>query len=316
MSDAVTFKRARLNLDLPRWLVERGVVEPTVGDFLRLAFERGGYVAGGFAALFGRHHLFDDASACAGALYDHLGRGFDPNDASPFSNTHSGDIDVWFPDGGSLDGFFSHAWLRAMRLEGHVVSRPTRLSTGEEYVIGGRVRVQVIRRYLLPVEEQLSRFDLFNAMVALETDRITYPKGWLDLESQATLHVANWGSPWTIGRVFKYLRRKGYERVTADTASRLVSEAVAAAEWARGLAGGAPPASTDLLDRVTRQVNENRFKRAMIRSPNQCGSMQTYLRDIAGSMSGDQLLLLSALFRESHPYDFTMQEIRRRMHRA
>jgi hypothetical protein len=173
--------------------------------------------------------------------------------------------------------------------------------TALEHIIDSRVRIQVIKQFLMPMQEQLSRFDIYNSMVGITDDTITIPENWKELESKRMLHVNDWRtSKWTINRLFKYMDRKGYHNVSPETADRLAQEVINTLEWYS-------EHKTEFVDMKQKNIDElnlNKLKRTVVLSMPVLKLIKRFL----SSMNNDNLLLLSALLNEKSDYNYALQE--------
>lgn len=243
--DQIVFKDIKLKVSPFDVLKKNRCISTLSRDFLNVAFKHGGYVAGGFARLVARHMLGlvdtklyngDTVEMFCDAINAHLGHGDLPkSNVSNFRNAGKGDIDVWFPDYKSLSEFENSPELKQILTFGayNVYSSPSVTNCATEYVFQERVRIQVIKSWVMPRHEQLSRFDIYNAMCALDNESYTVPEHWEALERANMLHVTSWKSPWTVTRVFKYMNRKGYKHITPETCSYMHAAALDAIEFIR-----------------------------------------------------------------------------------
>jgi hypothetical protein len=275
-----------------------GTLLPETYELLEMAKSRGGYIAGGFAALVGYMCVIKRCTPdeLTTAVAYHLGNGMLVWPAhNKFKNVNHGDIDIWFPDQASLDlytGAVSHRGLTGVGVTSTVTG------TATEYCIREKQRVQVITSYLMPMHEQLARFDIFNAMACISDSTLIVPEGWSELEESRTLHVASWKSPWTVSRIFKYMRKKGYQHLTPETSSHVVSEALAACAYVH-----AHPE----LDITKRDITMNAFRSAYKR-----GTLPWYLKQLFSSFTDEQLVLLSFLCHDPSGYNSSIHEVIRR----
>lgn len=208
-------------------LVTRALNRKVVAT-IDVAFDHGGYVAGGFARFMAGHLHPDMPPVDEDKLCDGLVRNFMLHQhvseelikKQPYWRCQASDIDIWFPDEQHLNDFFADERTMKQLGSSGVIETSSPEGAAREFVVHD-ARVQVITAYLGERHDRLSTFDIYNSMVAFNRDTLTVPQGWLDLESRKMLHVVNWDSPWTLRRVFKYLDRKGYTSVTPPTAKSL-----------------------------------------------------------------------------------------------
>ena len=308
-NDDIVFRDEALPVRLTDYVATHMIMRKATRTLLGTVFKHGGYIAGGFAAILARHFvLYEDVFEPDDLTYKisaHLGC---PATASvnshPRHNASCGDIDVWFPDEASLHAFMADPLRIDMVMSGAVAQTATSAGFGIELIIPGQARVQVITKYLRPIEEQLSRFDIYNSMVAITDDRVVFPEHWATLERRRILHVSSWTSSWTVNRFLKYLDRKGYTEVTPVTADSFLDEAIKALDWFRNTRPGLPSAET------ADAVNKSSLLRAISRTPEK---VQRRIMAIMRALPAERLLELSALFQAPARYDYAMQEIHRRM---
>lgn len=313
VDDSISFERRRLPFRLLVLMFRERILTGTTCHLLRVVTEHGGYIAGGFGTLLARwlilgegKHVYNLKSLVRG----HLKQPIDPR-KMPESipawriNANVGDIDVWFPDEASMQGFMSDPRRLRLLAQDCVWAAETVTGTAVEHVVPGDARIQVITRFLMPLEEQLSRFDIYNGMVAFTEDEVVFPEHWEVLERGHVLHVSTWKTPWTVNRFFKWLRRKGYQHVTPVTADHLVEAAVETLDWFKAHEGELT--KEDMQAAISKNVL---LKQVALQPAN----VQDFILPIMSALSAERLLEVSALFRPApQHYDRAMQEIRKRM---
>lgn len=279
-------------------LYASGVLFQETYELLTAATERGGYIAGGFAVLIGRKRIVEccTCSELDIAVANHLGndswRMLSPSAPSWHKKISHADIDVWFPDVASLAAF-----THVVRDVKNCTVESTVTNTATEYCVRGKQRVQVVTRYLMPMHEQLSRFDILNSMAGIRGNVLTVPENWCALEASRTLHVEHWKSPWTVSRIMKYMRRKGYTHLTPETAACVVDEAVKACEYVH--------AHPD-VGAAAVGIAMNPFRRARMG-----GNLPWLLKSMFSSFTDEQLVLLSVLC-HTDTYNAAMHEVIKR----
>jgi len=288
----------------------RRAVGPNTEKLLKIVFRHDGYIAGGFGIVVARHAVSDkpiDWDLFEDSIVDHIGtlRINEIGKVTSLVKAGKGDIDVWFPNNEQLSAFMNDPERLEMWNENAFTCEPTITGTALEHIVDDRVRVQVIKQFLMPMQEQLSRFDIYNSMVGITNDTITVPENWKKLESSRTLHVHDWkASKWTINRLFKYMNRKGYRHVSSETADRLAQEVVNTLEW--------HAEHKDELDNMTSknidELNLNKLKKTAVLSM----SVLKLIRKFLPSMNNDDLLLLSALLDQKTDYNYALQEFLKR----
>lgn len=306
MSDDIIFLTKKLPSTFIEFVSSNRILSKRTCILLEAAFEHGGYVAGGFAALVARHLVMgeDNVDDFDYKVKKHLGNPQKTKEGLPWQNSGCGDIDVWFPDVLSFQKFQKDVRCDMLVSVGRVHVQDTVTGVGKEYIIPDEARVQVIKGFLFPVEEQLSRFDIYNSMVAITIDAIVYPEHWAALETSRTLHVVTWKRPWTVNRFLKYLDRKGYKAATPATADAFVDELVNALDWFRNTAPSLKEEEKHL------EVSKSALLRLMARAPEK---VQNRFKAIMPVLTPERLLEISAFFQTPVAYDCAMQEIHRRM---
>lgn len=80
-------------------------------------------------------------------------------------------------------------------------------------------RAQLVdhQNLILPLEEQLNRFDFLNAAVAITGDRVVFPKRFWELESSRLLHIQRSTSPFLGSRIIKYFNHRGMRGITPES---------------------------------------------------------------------------------------------------
>lgn len=314
-AEDASFTRRALPVGLIDYAAEHRVLRKATRDLLNVVFDHEGYIAGGFAILLARHFVLgEDAQEpddLAKRVVAHLRDPRDPAKAPPgrpdWHNAACGDIDVWFPDESTLRGFMEDPRRVRMINDGTVCVKDTNLGFGVEHVVLWQAKVQVITKYLRPIETQLSNFDIYNSMVALTRDSVVMAEHWAALEGQRTLHVSTWASPWTVNRFMKYLEKKGYEGVTPLTADAFIDEAIKALDWYRNVMSSLPK------DRADEALARSSLLRMIARAPER---VQYRLFTVIKDLPAERLLEVSAFFKAPASYDCAMQEIHRRMPEA
>jgi hypothetical protein len=259
-------------------------------ETMLICFQHGGYIAGGFGTQVarsefgcGRHGM-----KLADALDHYL-----------ISHTSSGDIDLWFPNREQEQNFLNDAALLDIIARGKLTWKISNLAMQTR--IAG-YRVQVITGFFNPMVEQLRRFDIYNAMVGLDLDTITYPQHLRSLEEGKVLHVHSWQSEQTINRFVRWMEHRGYESVTPLVAEYLLPIVNGALELRR-------------FHRINQVLPEegglNALQRMLILPQKRCAERS--LMSILGHLTGERLLEMSTQLGSPVQYDWAMQEIRRRM---
>lgn len=276
------------------------IITPQTKQLIDICFDHGGYVAGGFALLALRDYecltldrIDDRIARTVGDINEHMWCG--------------ADIDVWFSNALQLSKFENDLRTIAILNSGTCSCEETISNCANEYTIinGSRTqRVQVIKKFLNPVIDQLATFDIYNSMVAFDRTKFIYAENLLEFERNLTIHVVDWSSPYTIKRLLKYMSRKGYTKTTPETASVIAKEALSAIEWAK------KNNAFNIPDKELEKIAGFNLLKIS-------GSDPEYLiykiKKLLPSMSNDDLLLLSGIFGKGlNQYDFAMQTIKKR----
>lgn len=286
-------------------LMQEGILPIAAEDFLRAVFENKGYVAGGFAALVARYVLCKDTfdqKDCKFDINRHLYTALNvlQYDKNPYVNAIKGDIDVWFPNLDALEQFKTCDIIRDLNSQGYILkTNKTITGIATESVVGeisSSVRFQVIEKYLLPLEKQISQFDLHNSMVAFDDKQLIYVNTWLDLEKNSTVHAEHLNSEYTVCRILKYINRKNYKTVSHETANLLynnVFNAVLQLELLK-----------DMSDEEKNKVVDP-FKKAFIhKKKNQAvKTVMMHLNKFLDKFTNEQLLMLSILSSSESGYE-------------
>ena len=267
---------------------------------LKAAFDCGGYIGGGFGIVMA-DRLLGVKTQRGWELEDsvrhHLGSPrLDKTNHFPFAG--SSDIDVWFPDENAKDRFFNYQCVKDLE---HCAA-PSFTGAATEYVIPNDARVQIITRFMAPIEEQLATFDIYNAMVGLTEHEMLVPEGWVELENERVVHVASWASPWTPNRVIKYLARKRYKHLSPQTGREFAEMFFKAAEWCQQLR------DEGKLEEL-KEADKYKLVKWVKKAPRK---VQGMLYPMLKTMTNEQLLKLSALFPAETNYDLALSELRKR----
>jgi hypothetical protein len=303
MDPQTDFKAIKLDYPFLNLMTRLRPINGATRNLLTVAFEHGGYVAGGFGTVMARCYtgIIQKEDDIWNAIRSHLGQ---PSDREGmFANAGCGDIDVWFPDAKS-----HMAFCRDPRRLDNVMLKETVTGNAEEHLIVGDARVQVVRSYLAPMREQIANFDIYNGSVAFNNDWMVIPEHFETLERSHTLHVSTWASPWTMNRFFKWINRKRwYQHTTPSTGQHVYEQVIKLLEWKKKWNG------TDVMndERVRETIKANKLKKRILAQD--AFRMQRMLQTVVSGLTGEQLLEVSAFFPEPLKYDFAMQEIHRRM---
>lgn len=317
MDTEINFHEHKFENSLLGDLRRARAVSEVTQNLLEAIFRHGGYIAGGFgtviarrviSGIFPREPKHIDSFDLWDAVRKHLRYPeFKPVGAPTWHNSGCGDIDIWFPDNDALKAFLNDKVRLSYIRTGQITSAHTATKTAIEHIVQRDARIQVITRYLMPMNEQIKNFDIYNGMIAVTNDKIVYPEHFVTLESQKMLHVVNWESPWTVNRFFKWMSRKEYESVTPATAQMLVKKAVEMYEQSNDIiASYRDKSESD----VTYDLSKDKLKKLAVFNP---GYVQKFLRYTMSNLNSEQLLQLSTYFKPSHPeYDYALREVYKR----
>jgi hypothetical protein len=192
------------------------VIDKATYDILQLAFMHGAYVAGGFARLVAslmKSSKFDVNDDSIYTLVSYLS--YDAH------QRQGADIDLFFPDEVALSEFWKIYDVGANGIKSCCTRTMSFSAAARELIVNNRCRVQVIDRYVGEIKQQLSNFDIYNAMVAFNDHHMIIPKYWNDLEKEKVLHVSSWESPFIIGRISKWFRRHGYNKLSPKSITEI-----------------------------------------------------------------------------------------------
>lgn len=180
----------------------------TTPDLVSLAFSHGAYVAGGFARIMisADNKSVDDLRD---AIIEHRGL--------------SGDIDLFFPNDEAINSFLGALKRdRNLRRAFNANVSPTGACINFQNSVS---QLQVVKRYTGDIIDVLSSFDIYNGMVAFNDKEKIVPSGWDELDDAKLLHVANWGSDFTIARIVKWQMRHHLRGLTPKTSQELCENA-------------------------------------------------------------------------------------------
>lgn len=304
--DEIKFIETKLRTPL---LTSLQVLPAAAGELLNIAFKHGGYIAGGFGIVIARTEYdvknsdIDDNSDYTSrvkyAIRNHIGLYNQKITKDPFSTAGHGDIDVWFSSSDQLSSFMSDPDRMKMWDDKFFTCEPTISDCALEHIVAGTTRIQVIKKFLLPMREQLSRFDIYNSMIGLTNTTLTIPEKWLELEQIRTLHVHDWRtSQWTINRLFKYMNKKNYRTVTNETANKIADEVVNTLEWF-----AANKESMKERKNVDK-FNLNKLQKTVVLSM----PVLKLIRQFLPNMNNEKLMLMSALLDHETNYNYALKE--------
>lgn len=220
--DPIEFKRSPCRAFDALWQAKPWIIGQQATAILRLAFQRGAYVAGGFARVVAAYEPgTEDGDS---RIRQYLGVGHKIERQRRFPKTGRGDVDVFFPSESSLASFLGDVALEPV-LKGLPIHE---MASGAavEFDCDEVVVVQVITSRTAPIEEMLSGFDLYNAMVAFNGEEFIEPVGWRELEKQKMVHVSNWTSPYVINRITKWFYKHRMTTLSPKTSTEIGTYAI------------------------------------------------------------------------------------------
>lgn len=166
-------------------LIKPGIVSTLLSD--------GCYIAGGFGRTLMRGAPINDY--LSGKL---------PTPA----NGPAGDIDIFFSDFSKSD-MYRKVFNSGFRSFGR-----NALETHNNL---GRIQLVDSAHLVLPVEEQLHRFDFTNACVAITRDHVFVNSRFKEIEKNSLLDVKSNKSPFLGSRIMKYFKHRGVSGVTPSS---------------------------------------------------------------------------------------------------
>ena len=191
-------------------------------DLVKIAFEYKGYCAGGFGVCLAKSLLEkEDRALCY--LFRRSRRPVDPSKgyAGPFEDAVVGDIDLFFPEKSYAAAFLRDERVQEMIMSPDVKVQASPTGAALEITINGEEKIQVIKKYCAPVHDQLMHFDLYNAMVAFDGEKLILPVDWESLNASKTLHVVSYKHDWLLSRVGKYRNKYNYPNMTQESSGRI-----------------------------------------------------------------------------------------------
>lgn len=214
----IEFNHVARNVMLDLTLEGRlGILRHHTLAMLEAAFRHGAYVAGGFA-----HVVADDVAKRR--VHEYL-RVYERIDRSKQCwKGGRGDIDIFFQSSDGLDAFYAEIMANSAKYFTSSYEPASRSCV--ELDCDDVVSVQVITKYIGPIENVLADFDIYNAMVAFNDKELILPVGWKELNEQRVLHVANWTSPYVIHRINKWFNKHCYRDLSPATALELGTQAL------------------------------------------------------------------------------------------
>jgi hypothetical protein len=245
------------------------------------ALDSGAWIAGGFArAVF---------------LGKRMDQFFSRSDYSL-----AGDIDLFFDNQEAVDNvikFFMNSGYISKSYGGNAIQTTCHLGqTVAKYSDITSISVQVVNNpeLILPIREQLDRFDFTNVCCAFRGETFLAPSNILELEANYRLDIKNSTSPFLAARVRKYMRR-GFVGVTEDSRQHITDWLInAVADNFKGNAGLAGTVKDAAW--CKQQIRDLLNKSAhVLRSEDLIMLIGMFKRDVANGRYGDTFVIDEAL---------------------
>lgn len=248
---------------------------------ISFALDSGAWIAGGFArAVF---------------LGKRMDQFFSRSDYSL-----AGDIDFFFDNQEAVDNvikFFMNSGYVSKSYGGNAIQTTCHLGqTITKHPGVTSISIQLVNSpaLILPIREQLDRFDFTNVCCAFRGEAFLAPSSILELEANCLLDIKNSASPFLAARVRKYMRR-GFVGVTEVSRQHITDWLINAVadnfKGNTGLAGTVKDAAwckqqiRDLLNKSTH----------LLRSEDLIMLIGMFKRDVANGRYGDTFVIDEAL---------------------
>jgi len=189
---------------------------------MQLAFKAGGWIAGGFPREVFRLECSSDFSSEENKINlknlkeEYLNRG--------------GDIDFFFKDEQAVISLQDQELIKnyfyggpfSFALTGHSFEPDTIINKFET-----RVSIQLVNKFFYKnIEETFREFDFYNSCYAIQKVNkeyvLTFLKKAIEFDKINTLKINSVNSPYTIQRVFKYLKTKNISKVEEESIHKIV----------------------------------------------------------------------------------------------
>jgi hypothetical protein len=183
---------------------------------LSMAFEAGGMICGGAARRIAAP-LFNLVKVASKTFY--VSSYLNAGDVRPYTEK-PGDIDIFFPTNAAIDRFWNHFAVSSIPSVANVSESV--LGYARNIQINCGVSIQIVKPMCgSRIEHQLAAFDIYNAMIGINSNRAIIPDNWHFLEEHSMLHVHKFQTDYQLKRIAKWMKKQRYETLSPRTASEL-----------------------------------------------------------------------------------------------
>jgi hypothetical protein len=238
---------------------------------------KGAWIAGGFArAVF------------LGNSVHQFFKGHDysmPGDIDLFFESQQDVVDVikFFKDNGHVDKSYGGNAVQTTCHMNRIDAKSTDNTS---------IRIQVVNNptLILPIREQLDRFDFTNVSCAFKGDVFLAPPDLLDLESRHLLEIKNGTSPFLATRIRKYMK-KGFIGVTDSSRQHITDWLInALADGFKGAPG--IHGTVKDVEWCKSQISELFYKNdALLRNEDLIMLIGMFKREVTNSLYGDTFVI-------------------------
>ena len=224
-----------------RSLIDWDVFPKDVKNILDVAFQNGGYIAGGFATefakcVFGTYSKTATTRTVARYLHHlgyHLGNvnDVDVQRARLIHKGTNGDIDIWFPDRERALMAIDECVEKF-----HVDNFPSPKSFAHDFVVCGNgktILIQFIKEFVGMSRDVVSTFDITNAMAYIDNDTLYVPRELRQLCKEKKIQL-NTSLPverglnefFTFKRIFKWQNKHEFSRGLTEESMNYVKKII------------------------------------------------------------------------------------------
>jgi hypothetical protein len=276
--DLVTHKTSEVIDRHPDVAIIRQIIQ---SPLIRVAFEHGAWIAGGFARAVFLCKRMDQFFSSSGYIMP-------------------GDIDLFFDSQEAADAvitFYRNMGNVDKSYGGNAAQTIYRLSQPVARISGiNSISIQVVNNptLILPIREQLDRFDFTNVCCAFRDEEFLAPPNLLELESSYLLDIKNSSSPFLAARIRKYMRR-GFAGVTDGSRQHITDWLInAVADGFKGVPG--LNGTVKDADWCKAQISELLYKNELLlRNEDLVMLIGMFKRDVANGRYGDVFIVDDAL---------------------